>query len=570
MRRAFILSCLVSACLLTGVGAALADAAPRGAAPEVGKVRLATTPSGHDSLLIPVTYPIELAGRHIHLSVGFRKPSGKKWLAWSIPPVANTGPLRTPEHRKRFVFVHRIDLEPHHSEWMEDGGTLMITARTRLDADRDGVYELRAEDVETQPVPLATGAGNRICSTPSKRWMRPGRVLATTLPICTDPVRWTVAERPEAGKARIRGNRLVYAPGRKFRGTASMTLVGHRSGASSSVAPADAVVPVQIVVGSAGSTVVRAFGDSVTAGFGYYEKGEPMPFEDLLSCKPGETTYDDACSSNSTVRTNKAEKVEYSKDYGLSNNVSWAAQWANAHGFTNYKNFAVSGSEPSDWFGKGQFAKTSKQLAGEDPDYVLFTLGANPLLSNMLFGVGKIGCGVWADLFGKFQECIQEEFEEIKLHENLKTLYTNLVKETSARIFAMQYHLSTPASALYGVEQIAEMGNMLNAEIAAVAKEVDPSGKRITVVTPPHFNVGLSLGQAYPSNYRCEGRFFSSVVDGRSVQAEAAQKEMGYLHPIEFCEQKRGEAPWVINGDSGIHPSAVGYARMASKVPAPK
>lgn len=27
--------------------------------------------------------------------------------------------------------------------------------------------------------------------------------------------------------------------------------------------------------------------------------------------------------------------------------------------------------------------------------------------------------------------------------------------------------------------------------------------------------------------------------------------------------------PWVISGDTGIHPSTVGYAQMASQVPAP-
>lgn len=565
MRRALALSCLALACLLVG-SVPTAGAATK---VKVGTVRLAHTPAGHESLLIPVTYPIEIANRHLHLSVGFFNSRGQKRIVWIMPPVANAGPLRTPERRKRFVHVHRIDLLPRETAQMERGSTLRITARAHLDADDDGEYELRAEDARTQPVPRASG-GNRICSTPSKRWMRPGRVTEVTLPICTDEVRWSIAERPRTGSARIRGNRLIYNPGRRFRGTASITLSARHAGASVSVTPTDAVVPVQVTVSSAGSPVVRAFGDSVTAGFGYYEHGEPMPFTNLLSCKPGETAYDDACSSNSTVRSNKAAKIEYAKDYGLSNNVSWAAQWANAHGLSDYKNFAVSGSEPSDWFGQGQFAATFEQLASEDPDYVLFTMGANPLLSNMLFGVGNIGCGVWADFFGRFQECVEEEFEEIKLRQNLTTLYENLVKETDAQIFVMQYHLSIPTAALYGVEQIAEMGNLMNAEIATVARKVDPKGTRITVVSPPHFNVGLGLGQAYPSTYKCEGRFFSSVVDGPSVQATPSQTEMGDAHPIEFCAQPKGEVPWVISGDTGIHPSAAGYQQMASEVPAPK
>jgi hypothetical protein len=30
-----------------------------------------------------------------------------------------------------------------------------------------------------------------------------------------------------------------------------------------------------------------------------------------------------------------------------------------------------------------------------------------------------------------------------------------------------------------------------------------------------------------------------------------------------------GEEPWVISGDTGIHPSAEGYFHMASGIPAP-
>ena len=108
----------------------------------------------------------------------------------------------------------------------------------------------------------------------------------------------------------------------------------------------------------------------------------------------------------------------------------------------------------------------------------------------------------------------------------------------------------------------------MNEEIATIAREVSPS--RITVVSPPHFNVGLALGQAYPAKYKCVGRFFSSRVDGPSVQASVSQTVLEGLHPLTFCERRAGEAPWVISGDTGIHPSAAGYAQMAGRVPAPE
>jgi hypothetical protein len=91
----------------------------------------------------------------------------------------------------------------------------------------------------------------------------------------------------------------------------------------------------------------------------------------------------------------------------------------------------------------------------------------------------------------------------------------------------MQYHLSIPSTALaYTAVQIAEMAKMMNAEIAKVAGEVNP--RRLQVVAPPHFNVGIDLAPVYPSKFSCS-RF-----------------------------------------DTGIHPSATGYTQMASQVPAPQ
>ncbi len=567
MRRTSRALALAATLLLALVAAAQA-APPR---VEVGKARLATTPAGDPALLVPVSYPIEMAGRRLRLAVTLRDAGGKPVRSWTVRPLANAGPLRAPERRTRFVFVHRVDLGPEAAAALRAGATVHVGALARLDADGDGVPELRKADARAHAAPLATG-GASLCATLPKQRSLPGKAVAVPLPLCNRPVRWRLTGQPGGGSARISQGELVFKPGKRFRGTASITLAGSaapRPGeARAAVTPVALLTPVQITVGSAASPVVRALGDSVTAGFGYYEHGEPMGLTSLLSCRPGETSYDDACSSNSSVRSNKAEKVEYSPDFGLANNVSWAAQWANAHGVTNFKNFAVSGSEPANWLGKGQFAATFRQLAGEDPDYVLMTMGANPLLSNMLFGIGNIGCGIWSDLFGRFRECVEREFAAIGLRPNLKTLYASLVRETDAAIFVMQYHLSIPTSALYSVDQIAVMGRLVNEEIEAAAREVN--SPRITVIEPPHFNVGLSLVPVYPANYKCEGLILSSRVDGPSVQSSLSQGVMRGLHPLEFCPGAKGQAPWVISGDTGIHPSAAGYTQMASQVPAPQ
>jgi hypothetical protein len=199
------------------------------------------------------------------------------------------------------------------------------------------------------------------------------------------------------------------------------------------------------------------------------------------------------------------------------------------------------------------------------------TIGANPILANTLFGLEPMECALESDIFGGYAECVEEAFEGVHLRAELKRLYTNLVEKTHATIYVMQYHLSIPSSALlYSVTQIAEMAKLMNETIAAVAGEVDAatSSRRLQVVTPPHFNVGVSLEPVYPSSYTCS--YFEYGVDGPSVQSTPTQAELKVGHYLSFCGgPKGGGEPWVISGDTGIHPSAAGYAQMASAVPPP-
>ncbi|HEX3240567.1 MAG TPA: SGNH/GDSL hydrolase family protein [Solirubrobacterales bacterium] len=569
MRRAVFASMLALAALLALVLAPAATAAADEVEVEVGKVRLATAPSGQPALLVPVTYPIEMAGRLVRLTVSLRRPDGSLVRVWRDHSPANAGPLRTPERRGRFVFVHRIDVDAAAAIELRAGSQLRLAAKANLNPDRDSGRERYWLDSDAQPVPLASG-GAPVCATTPRLRARPGRAVVVPLPLCTQPIRWTFGERPDGGNARIRDGALVFRSSSRFRGTADLTLVGHPTGrASASVTPAFAVAPVLVTVGAAKAPVVRALGDSVTAAFGYYEDGSQMSIARLFSCRPPVGKYDDACSSNSKVQSNTVEEVEYATDYGLSNNVSWAAQWANEHGVSNFKNFAISGSRPQDWFGEGQFAETTKELESEDPDYVLATIGANPILTETLFGIDNMGCAVWADIFGEYQACIERAFDKVNLAENLRGFYSELVKNTDAQIIAMQYHLSVPSSAIaYTAVQIAEMADLMNAEIAAAAAAV--SKTRIDVVTPPHFNVGISLAPVYPAKYKCKGLLFNSRVDGPSVQSTPSQVFLRVAHPLEFCGGPVTGPPWVISGDTGIHPSAAGYAQMASQVPAPE
>lgn len=547
---------------------ASASARPRSIKPvasvQIGRVSVATSAGGRTAILVPVYYPIQLAGRLVETRVRLFDPGHGTVRNWVLHEALSSGHRNRPEQRRRFLFVHRIGLTPQLASQL-DGLKVRVLARVAVDVQGDGTTDLHDTAELVRPLPPTY---DNVCSSLPRIKLRPGRRVSVPLPVCGAEVRWTLGGRPQHGAARIRHGRLVYSAPRRFRGSGEIRLIARRLGPQASANTADplATSDVQIVVGTASGVVVRALGDSVTAGFGYYSNGTPMTIGHLLECRPPASGFDDACSSNSLV-TNHNQKLVYAPDYGLANDISWAAQWANEHGITNFENLAISGSEPANWAPEGVFYEKTKEIEAEDPDYILMTVGANPLLSEMLFGIDNMGCAVYSDVFGGYRECIEKAFAKVHLGERLKSLYEDLVQHTRATIYLMQYHLAVPSSALaYSAVQIAEMDNLLNEEIAAIAAAVSP--QRLQVVTPPHFNVGIDISAVYPSTFTCSR--FGYTVDGPSVQATPTQRELLILHPLSFCKGPEGGGePWVISGDTGIHPSAAGYEQMAAQVPPP-
>jgi lysophospholipase L1-like esterase len=568
-RRA-LCACLVV--LLAAATGGSASARPPALEPpaevKIGRVLAA---EGLRSILVPVRYPIQLGGRRADLRVSLLDGSGRRIRAWRLRDPLSSGLERRPERRRRFTYVHRVALGTAVRRQVRLGARVRIAARGLLDANEDGRPEYGSRDLSLQPVPRsADGGGGRCSSVPAAR-VRPGRKVVVDLPACEARRDWDLLTRPKRGRAKIEDGQLTYRPPAKFRGTETIELVGlvHPGGASRSQLKPLAFTAFPVTVTAAEDPVVRALGDSVTAGFGYYSNGTPMTFGRLLECRPAAKEYNDACSSNSLNTASSRGKLEYAPDFGLANDVSWPAQWANEHGVTDYANFAVSGSEPADWAPGGELHATTARIESEHPDYVLMTMGANPLLSEMLFGVDNMGCAIESDVLGGYRECVEAAFAEVHLQANLKSLYSDLVENTEATIYLMQYHLSVPSTALaYSATQIAMMGKLLNREIAAVAAEVDP--QRLQVVAPPHFNVGIDISPVYPSRFSCSRLGYE--VDGPSVQSRPTQDELEILHPLSFCVGPNGDASptWVIGGDTGIHPSATGYTQMASQVPAPR
>ena len=549
MTRRPVLAVLI-ACLLLALPAGAGAKVPRPAKVDVGRPAIGVSASGLASILAPVHYPVQFAGRVVKVRISLVDGRERNIRSWVLHERLSGGEPRLPDRRRSFTFVHKVGLDAELSRRLRRGAWVQVAAGPALDVDEDGKPELRSALISTSRPRKKVGP--RVCSSLPHLRLKRGARVSLPLPVCNRGVRWRAVDSSSRGSARVRNGRLIYTAPSGFRGSDEIELTagGLR-------------LHTRATVGAPSGLVVRALGDSVTAGFGYFSSGKQMPFEDLLDCRPAAREFNDACSSNSVGEESKEGPVEYAADYGLSNRVSWAAQWASEYGVTNYKNFAISGSEPKNWAPGGEFHSLTEKVGSEDPDYVLLTLGANPLLSNVLFGLRNMECAVESEL-PEFETCVRNEFAKVELRQNLRAVYADLLANTQATIFVMQYHLSIPWSALaYSATEISLMGTLLNLEIASVAAEAGSS--RLRVVTPPHFNVGVDISPVYPSRYTC--RLYP--VDGPSVQSSGTQDELE-RHILSFCSGPAGGGePWVINGDTGIHPSAAGYTQMASQVPAP-
>jgi lysophospholipase L1-like esterase len=541
----------------------LAAVAPAGAKPAtvaspakvaVGHPVVGTSANGLASILVPVHYPIELKGRLAELRVALIGARGKTIRSWVLHERLNGGKERLPDRRRRFTFVHRVGLNASLSRRLRQGAMVRVIGSGELDVNQDGKPEMNSRDASTSK-PLAGPRPQPVCSrVPHLRVKRGGRI-SVPLPVCDSARNWTAGRWASHGNVLVRGERFIYNARKGFRGTDLIQLESK-----------GLIQFARVTVGATSELKVRAIGDSVTAGFGYYGEGGSMNFAEFVAfCIPAKKEMNDACSSNSMSARSEEKPVEYTEDWGLAENISWAAQWANAFNVTDYENLAISGSEPGDWAPNGQFYGTTKEMEGEEPDYVLLTLGANPLLSKLLTSPGDIWCAASSDppKYEKFMKCIEHEFGTVELRTNLQKIYKELIKNTKATIFVMQYHLSIPALAPESSREIALASKMLNQVIKSVVAEAKNS--RLRLVTPPYFSVGIDMRPVYPPGGGC-----AFNADGPSAQSWWTQKELKLYYESEFCTPPSGGDPyWVISGDSGIHPSIAGYKQMALQVPAP-
>jgi lysophospholipase L1-like esterase len=195
--------------------------------------------------------------------------------------------------------------------------------------------------------------------------------------------------------------------------------------------------------------VVRAIGDSVTAGFGYCGlldpeckdgAGQPYSLSEQSVCRGG--NYDDRCSSN---------KGDYTAHLPGTDGVpaiSWVAQFALREDIPNFINYAVTGSRPDQWddntpHGFFNFTTLMEDVLNAHPDLTLMTLGANPVLHEFYSNPRDIACVLLP--LAQVRKCALRELEKVHSKEHLEHIYERLLSVPTNHVIVLGYHTPHPA-----------------------------------------------------------------------------------------------------------------------------
>lgn len=264
-------------------------------------------------------------------------------------------------------------------------------------------------------------------------------------------------------------------------------------------------------VGSDRNFTIRAFGDSVTAGFGYNASGRQISRGRLIS----------TCVLFSSSKRCQSPDV-----------TAYPAMWAREVGIPLrrpfFANYAMSGSTPADWIGhSGKYRRRLDRLVSENPDVIVLTLGGNPLLTKLAFGLSGQVCMRTDSTGRQTRRCVRRLLTKYGTVSRLTHIYTHLIKATDATVIVFLYHEAYPE-------------------------------------TIPRQKVRLLLGELDSAIATAAG----NVQDGIA----AARGRLILMRPPSFrAHQCKAAKPWVLKIDTCIHPNAVGqrvYARtLAAQVP---
>jgi len=330
---------------------------------------------------------------------------------------------------------------------------------------------------------------------------------------------------------------------------------------------------------------IRAIGDSWTAAFGFYGKdAKEMPLVSLLGCRPGDGALNDRCSSNGYLTGDTpSAPLQFTDDWGLANDISWAAKVAHAvppQGTWNYKNVAVSGAEPDHFLPLGSLNYLLNNLVDENPDLTLITLGGNPILGDVLFGIKECE---WSRVTPNgLERCAGDLINNTyKVPDKLARVYQRLLDAPRNHVVISSYMTIVPyiPTNTYQPNEWAVMARLLNGAIQrAVDKAKGAVGpdaaKRLFLTSPltPIIGTAQSLGVGV----HCKRGHLDFWADGSSVLTPQMQDWLNATAtPIgractqgaqyESSRQWRdaGQEVWFNPGDFGTHLSRIGNEKLA-------
>jgi lysophospholipase L1-like esterase len=220
--------------------------------------------------------------------------------------------------------------------------------------------------------------------------------------------------------------------------------------------------------------VIRALGDSVTAGFGYDDDdGSQISVGDLL-------------------RTCKGSPAD--PDCQDPDGVAYSARFAARRAGNDFENLALAGSTPADWLGEGEqdLNPALRGVVEDDPDVTVLTVGANPLLNTFLFGGDRL-CAT--DLSASAaRTCVRRALLREQVLPRLVRIYATLLNTPAGGreglVIVFQYPETRPPSSI-GV-RVKVLLDELRATItraAEIVREGDPRrGVRLVVAEPGPFD----------------------------------------------------------------------------------
>lgn len=251
---------------------------------------------------------------------------------------------------------------------------------------------------------------------------------------------------------------------------------------------------------------VRAIGDSVTAGFGYYRNGSPIRhLSDAFRCRPP-SPPNNRCSSPAFI--------------------AYPAVWARSIGiptrYPSFVNYAISGASPKDWIEpSAPFRPLLDRVIAEDPDVILMTLGGNPLLTDFVFGFGQ-RCirGDWTGL--QTRACFQADSALNQTVPRLTRIYSRLIIRSEARVGVFLYHESHPKLIPRKKADIllSELNSAIKTAVRDAKKNHPNEAARLRLLIPPSF-----------SRHQCNS-----------------------------------PKPWILSADTCIHPNAAGHRAYAEGI----